>query len=299
MKKILRVLLFALIGGLAWYFFINPYDYRVRFTSNTFPGAINQTIKTWNKSLGAGNTIEQSEDITTLVQHLIVGDSTHTYEWTITPMTDSTSAIKVGIKDKEHSFANRLAIPFTETALEQASKKRLLDFNEVLTEHIKNFAVTINGEEELATTFCACVALDGPQMSKATGMMQNYNYLSSFSLQNDIELNGRPFIWINEWDRKTDHISYDFCFPIIRPNTLPEWDNISFKKFYGGNMLKATYNGNYITSDRAWYALIDYAEENDISVAAKPVEFFFSNPNMGGNEMTWKAEIFLPITSDE
>jgi hypothetical protein len=30
-------------------------------------------------------------------------------------------------------------------------------------------------------------------------------------------------------------------------------------------------------------------------VEPKPIEFFFNNPNMGGDALRWKAEVFLPI----
>ena len=67
------------------------------------------------------------------------------------------------------------------------------------------------------------------------------------------------------------------------------------KQYNGVKAIKATYNGNYITSDRAWYALLDYAEKNDILIDKKPLEVFYSNPNFGGDELLWEAEIFMPI----
>jgi len=59
--------------------------------------------------------------------------------------------------------------------------------------------------------------------------------------------------------------------------------------------LKAIYNGNYITSDRAWYALLDYAAKNGIAVTGLPIEIFNNNPNMGTNELEWETEIFMPL----
>jgi hypothetical protein len=29
-----------------------------------------------------------------------------------------------------------------------------------------------------------------------------------------------------------------------------------------------------------------------------PVEVFYNNPNMGGNALTWKAEIYLPLKEE-
>ena len=63
--------------------------------------------------------------------------------------------------------------------------------------------------------------------------------------------------------------------------------------------LKATYNGNYITSDRAWYALLEHAERNAIKVSETPIEVFYNNPNFGGDELQWNAEIFMPLIDQE
>ena len=125
--------------------------------------------------------------------------------------------------------------------------------------------------------------------------MQNYSLLSTHMVENDIGLNGKPFIEIMDWDMEKDSIHYNFCYPIIKTDSLPSHKLIKYKQFNGKKALKAIYNGNYITSDRAWYALIDYANKENIEIEYRPVEIFYNNPNMGGNELSWKAEIFLPI----
>ncbi len=77
--------------------------------------------------------------------------------------------------------------------------------------------------------------------------------------------------------------------------SLPIHKDLKYKQFNSVKALKAIYNGNYITSDRAWYALLDKAEGKNIELAKTPIEVFYNNPNFGGNELLWKAEIFMPI----
>ena len=97
---------------------------------------------------------------------------------------------------------------------------------------------------------------------------------------------------------ENDSIQYNFCFPIIKGDSLPTHELIKYKQYQSEKAIKAIYNGNYVTSDRAWYALLDYAERENIEVHKTPVEFFFNNPNYGGNELQWKAEIYMPIKND-
>ena len=127
-------------------------------------------------------------------------------------------------------------------------------------------------------------------------MMQYFGLLDNAMAENELQLDGRPFLIINEWDMKNDKIQYDFCFPIVDNDTLFEHPDILFKKIESKKALKATYNGNYISSDRAWYALLDYAEKNNIEVDRTPIEIFHNNPNMGGDELKWSAEIYMPLS---
>jgi len=294
MKKVILVLLPLLVAGLLWYLFIKPYDYLVTFKARTFPGTINQSIKTWNSTLKDAQLVNQ-EGLNQLEQNIKFSDSTYLYQWDIIPLTDSTSKVKVYVKDLDHSLQNKIAIPFFNTDFEKRTISTVKDFSEKLNEHIDNFRVKVTGKKELAASYCAYVSVKTNQFGKAKGMMYNYPLLNTILANNGIELNGRPFIEITEWDKETDSIHYDFCYPIIKSDSLPEHPDLKYKQFNSRNALMAVYNGNYITSDRAWYALMDYAGKNDIQVTGLPVEVFQNNPNMGGDALTWKAEIYLPL----
>jgi len=293
-KKIgLFILLFVFITSI-WYLFFKPYDYLVTFKANTFPGTINQTIKLWSKSIDTSTTIMQ-EDIQNISYNFTVNDSTYNYNWKLVPINDSTSKVKVYIKDINHSLINKIKIPFSETNFEKTTKRILLNFNKMLTEHLKRFKVTVVGKDTFASTYCAYTPIKSTQLQKAKGMMQNYSLLSNFVATNKIKLNGTPIVEITKWNINTDSIHYNFCYPIIKSDSLPKHNLIKYKQLKIRPSLKAIYNGNYKTSDLAWYALLDYAERNKIKVIPKPIEVFHNNPNMGGDELNWKTEVFMPI----
>ncbi|AWX44075.1 hypothetical protein HME9304_01075 [Flagellimonas maritima] len=293
-RKISLVVLFVIIAALGWYLFIKPNDYLVSFTAKTFPGTINRTIKNWGKSM-ATNAPLKEYGVLNLEQQLKFGDTVVVYNWKIIPITDSTSKVKVRIKDLENSLMNKILIPFTSTILEKRSKKNLLDFNQFLNEHLKKFKVNVVGIDELKSTYCAYIEVKGLQSEKAFDMMKDFPFLSGFVKENNMKVNGSPFVEITEWNMENDSIAYNFCFPIIKPDSLPLNNEIKYKKFESKKALKAIYNGNYITSDRAWYKLLDHADNKDIEVTKMPVEVFQNNPNMGGNELEWIAEIYMPI----
>jgi effector-binding domain-containing protein/predicted RNA-binding protein with RPS1 domain len=294
MKKALSIIITIICIGLLWYFFLKPQDYQIRVVAKSFPGTINQSLKAWNTSLNNAKIV-QLEDLKHLKQTIVSGDSIHTYIWNITSINDSTSQIKVDIIDIDNSFKNKLSIPFTDTNFEKGSRKLVTDFMSYLNKHRKEFKVTILNQEELPSTYCACVKHDTIQTKKATAMKDSYPFLNSVLVGNGLQLNGVPFIEITDWDINKDRVAFNFCYPIIKIDSLPVINDIIYKEFKGSKSLKALYNGNYITSDRAWYALLDYAEKNNIKVDAKPIEFFYNNPNMGGDALYWKTEVFMPI----
>ncbi|WP_255307472.1 GyrI-like domain-containing protein [Allomuricauda sp. CP2A] len=298
MRKISILALILVLIALFWYLFLKPQDYQVSFKAKALPGTIFETVKAWNKTMDTVAPV-QFESLQDFTQTLAFNDSVHIYEWNITKIHDSLSQIDVNIKDRDHSLMNKIKIPFSDTDFEKGSRKTLLDFNQFLNEHLQKFKVSIVGEEELFSTFCACVSLTTEPVEKAGGIMANYSYLNSTIFENGAEPNGPPFLEVENWDLKANTLSYNFCFPIIRSEKLPIHPSITYKRIFGKPALKAVYNGNYVTSDRAWYALLNYAEENNIPVEKKPIEVFFNNPNMGGNEIEWRTEVYMPIKESE
>lgn len=293
-KKVLVSLGLLIIAGIVWYLFIKPYDYLVNLKVDAYPGIVNQTIKFWNGEIDSAK-ITESKDFRHVTQIIKYNDSVHRYEWKIIPINDSTSKVKVYVKDLNHSLANKLEIPFKDTDFEKRTRKSLLGFLEILNEHLDDIKVTIEGESETRSTFCACTSNTTSQINKAMGMMKDYPLLNAVLLDNGVELNGPPILEVVDWNRETDSLTFNFCYPIIKSVILPKHPELHYKQLHAKKAIKAVYNGNYITSDRAWYALFNYAKTNDLEVNGLPIEIFYNNPNLGGNAINWKAEIFLPI----
>jgi effector-binding domain-containing protein len=294
LKKALSFIGILLIVGVLWYLFLKPSDYRVSFNVATTAGTINQSIKSWNAQLDGG-ILETSEDISVIKQQLKFGDSIHNYTWSFSALNDSMQRIHMDVKDPDNSLANKLAIPFSETVIKKRAKQQAKAFYDILTNHLKRIKVTVEGESTVPSQYCAYIPLKGLQIEKARGMMQNYTLLSEVLLKNQVELSGTPFVEVTKWNPIQDSIEYNFCFPIKRSDKLPIIKNIKYKRIFEQPAIKAIYNGNYITSDRAWYALLEYAERNNIAVEKTPIEIFYNNPNMGGDELIWKAEVFMPL----
>lgn len=298
MKKLWIVISLVFLGLISWFLFIKPYDYRVSMKTKTIPGIFNQTLKTWSGSLNDSKVL-QGQDMNSLKQTLVFNDSVFVFDYSVTPVHDSLSEVQIDISYEKSGPMFRIANLFGQTDFEKRSKNTVLNLNDILKEHLSSFRVRIEGEAELKSTYCAFVELESSQLQKAQGMMSNNSLLSSYLLENKVELNGLPFVEITKWDRENDQIKYNFCYPIVKSDSLPQDDLILFKQVDPKKAIKAIYNGNYISSDRAWYYLIEYATMNSIAVDPQPVEIFFNNPSMGGEELDWVAEVYMPLSENK
>ncbi len=266
----------------------------VRFEVKALPGTINQTVKLWNNSLSGSRFVGQ-ENLGHFTYEMNHNDSIFTYEWKVEQINDSLSKVHVYVSNPENSIRNKLAIPFSATPFKLRSDHTLKTTLMTIQEHLRRIKVSIVGEADIPDTYCLCIPMKDTQRNKANGMMKNYSFLGSMVLQNNMTLNGSPFVEITDWEIAQDSIRFNFCNPIIKTDSLPEIEGVFYKQIKGRKALKAIYNGNYITSDRAWYALLNHADKNAIEVDTTPLEIFNSNPSMGSNELNWEAEIYMPI----
>lgn len=294
MKKIVFLFLAGGVLGLIWYFGIKQGEFEVNFKAKTLPGDVIQVVKIWNRSLEDG-TIMEVDSMDYLRQKIVLDDREYLYEWRFNLENDSTTRVNIRISQMGHELRNKLWIPFTELPIEKDGSDLAHTFYDVLKTHLEITRVRIAGLAEIKEAFCVCKTLETDQLDKANGMMDTYDFLVSFIEITRLEVQGYPFVDVLEWNHDQSKLKYDFCFPVAKRDNLPMNEQLHYKTRKAQKAVKAVYNGNYITSDRAWYALLHYAKKNGLAVATKPIEFFHSNPHYDSNEKEWVAEIFLPI----
>lgn len=294
MRRILIITSLVVLIVLSWYLFMMPYDFKVTFTARALPGTINQTLKLWDKSLDNASILNQSS-INSVEQQLVNGDYVYKINWEINLINDSTSKVIAYISEPGHSIYNKIRIPFQDTRIEQISQDHVKTFYNRIKEHLGFIKVKIDGMSETDRTFCVYTSVETSQIGKAKGMMHNYPLLTTFIADHNIQPNGLPIVEITDWEMNTDQLKFNFCFPIIKTDSLPKSNFVDYKWLEPVKAIKAVYNGNYITSDRAWYELLHYADKNGIEVEKKPIEVYYNNPNLGANEKEWQTDIYLPI----
>ena len=201
----------------------------------------------------------------------------------------------MGIKEINNSIYNRLTAPFYNTNFKETEIKKITDFRNGLNKHLENFKVKIDGLGQSEETFVAYINLKSVLQEKAQTMITNDAIITGFLQQNKIKIIGRPYVEIVSWDLDKEKLDFNYCFPIDKNVKIINNEVIKFKTIKAIKGLQATYYGNFRTSDRAWFALLDYAKSHNYSLVNKPLEHFLANPFNENDELSWETKIVMPF----
>ena len=286
---------------LGWYFLIKQSDYTITFEAKAATGTVFQGIQEWSVAQSKKNndtyTTLEKKNFDFIKQEFKKGNNQMEYSWNIKSINDSTSKIEVNVKDLNHSWYNKLTVPFISTPFKVEQVNKIKDFKVGLEEHLKAFKVRVDGEGQSAATFVAYITLKSVLQEKAQTMIANDAIITGYLYTNKIKITGKPYVEITNWDKDKETVEFNYCFPVSKNAKIVADSNVKFKTIPALKGLRATYYGNFRTSDRAWFALLDYAKRNGIELENKVLENFLANPFNGGNELEWETKIIIPFAS--
>ena len=297
LKGLFAVILLSFLG---WYFLLKQSDYTITFKVNAATGTISQGIIEWTTT----QTKNQKEIYTTLekrnfdfIKHQMKkGNDKMEYTWDMKSIDDSMTNVTIGIKDLNHSFYNRLTAPFIATKFRTEQIEKIKSFKLGLEDHIDDFKIRIDGEASSKEMYVAYISLKSVLQEKAQTMLEYDPKIVGYLDKNKIKIIGyRPYLEITDWDEDKETVNFNYCFPIPKNTKYIPDSNVKFKIIPALKGIQATYFGNYRTSDRAWFTLLDYSKKNDIKIQNKPLEHFLANPFNGGSELEWETKIIIPF----
>lgn len=299
-KKII-IISFAFVFSLfmLWYLFIKESDYCISFKVKAAAGTVFQGINEWSASRSGSNkenyVILEKKNFSFIKQEMKSDKMTMEYTWDINSVNDSTTNVSVGIKELNSSIYNRLTAPFFSTNFKEKQIQKITDFRNGLNKHTESFKIKIDGEGTSEEVFVAYLNLKSVLQEKAQTMIRNDAIITGFLHQNNIKIVGKPYLEIQDWNLDKETLDFNYCFPVDKNTKLIENEVVKFKTIPASKGLQATYFGNFRTSDRAWFALLDYAKSHNLKLTNKPLEHFLANPFNGGDELSWETKIIIPF----
>ena len=295
-KKIFAVTsLIAIV--LTWYLFIKKNDYEINFKVKASTGTIYQGIVDWTKDRENNNnekyTVIEHKQFNSLVHEMTANNLVLLYNWKIENINDSITKVVVGINNREHKTWTRLSAPFKSEFIKKEIEK-IKTFKTGLEDHLATFKIGKVAEGSSPEVYVAYITLESVLAKKAQTMIGNDNVITGYLNNNHIKIIGKPISEVTNLDLENEKLTFNYCFPIDKNTTYIDDKRVKFKTIMAKKGLKIDYFGNYRTSDRAWFAVLDYAKKNNIDFKGLPIEHYQNNPFNGGSEIEWRTEILYP-----
>jgi len=295
-------LFFVLIGlFFVWYLLLKAYDYEVRFQAKTSPGTLYTMVEEWNLIRKEQEKLDyellSKTPYTFISQKLEYGGSAYKLDWNFKSINDSITQVIIGYKQPGKKMFNRLTSPFFNTKFKEdllfLANEYKTGVDNTLKEKFRVHSVSLDTLPELSYAYLQIKSV--PMRDKAAYMMKNNGLLLEILRELDLKKKGYPFLLIEEWDKQNSSLDFRFCYQIEPTDSLPVHPELKYDVVISRPALKTIYNGNYIYSDRGWFALYEYALRHKIDCDQTPLEIFHNNPFSESNEIKWITDIYLPL----
>jgi effector-binding domain-containing protein len=304
MKKIFIsiafIILLAIIGGIT-FLLTRPSDYQAHFAVKATPDIAYYNILNWDiwNRNDSSTKIEilNKTPVSNISQKVTLNDTTLFFNWEFKKLNDSITLVRAYVSDPDRKIHNRLTVPFINTRFKISVRNNLLDIKTRLELMLKKFHYKFTGYQYFEKKSCVYINLKSTPEGKARAMMLNVTELNQFVRQNNLVLDGNPFLVIHDWNESKDSVNFDFCFPISRIGAVPEHPKIKFMTVDSMEALKIDFYGNYSITNITWYNLAEEVKKQGYRSNNKLIEVYFNDPHSGGNDLEWKAEIYMGIES--
>jgi len=297
-RFIFIILSIGILSYLSWYFIIKPYDFTIEFTSSHSTGIVYKVLEDsyhW-KSLQVSEIKNHTSIPYKKISEEIKSKNLHfKIDWEIFPIDGISSTVKVSLKDLDKPWIQRLVVPFRKTEMINLTLNYIGKINEVLDELNSQYKVSTVKETVVPEKFCLYTTLQTKAITKAEEMMKVNGTLMNYIYQNNLTLDGFPFVEGKKWNNATGDFTFNFCYPIKEVDHKPKDIGILAKTVSSKKGIKTIFNGNYRISDRAWYTLLDHVSITGVKIDTVPIEIYYNDPHSGVKEIEWKTEVIMPL----
>lgn len=257
-------------------------------------------IKNYNqwdgKILKPGNLVfEDEKPWTKLESELHLNDNKWDFNWDLKQKNDSITKVIVKCSCPDQALKNRLDILLQRSTFSKSVKRNMKIIRDKLNERSKSYRYTCKDAGSINEVTCVAISTKSTIRGKADEMIRNVVDLNMFVKENELVLNGDPMLVVHRWDPRTDVIEFDFCFPVLHPERMPDHPKIKMEKVAVSKAMYADYFGNYCYSDYSWGALYEKIKQGGGETTGRIVEVFYNDPHSGGDDKEWGAGIFMEL----
>jgi len=175
-------------------------------------------------------------------------------------------------------------------------EKSLANLDKRLDYEINTYNVTVNGVVKkletyyLAQTFTSAFS----NVGKNSGIV--FSKITTFCNNNNITVNGKPFVIYHTYDTTNKLTKMSICIPIKESIFITEGSEISSDTLKSFEAVKTTLTGDYSHTSKALSKTIDYFKKNNLKSdpTFSRLEVYSIGKNEINNPSKWKTEIYFP-----
>jgi hypothetical protein len=187
----------------------------------------------------------------------------------------------------------------TQNSLSKVYDKSLANLGKALGVENSTYSVKINGIVKKLETYY----LRQSFTSKISDITRNANAvfpkIITFCKENNLALNGRPFIIYHTYDTINNLTKVSFCIPIKEQIFTSQGSDILSGKLVPFVALKTSLSGNYTFKNKALAKTTEYTTNKHILTGTtfSHLEIFTIGKNETLSPSKWQTDIYFPIQS--
>lgn len=253
----------------------------------------------WEGSEGDG-TVQTilAKDNDSIVQKTTLNQSTINLTWIF---KDTLGATKVTCKTKGsmdfYLKIHSLLYGGTEEMIGTSYEKTLNNLDKALDYEINTYSIKDNGVVKRPTIYYLCQTLNCKKSKVFSNSKIVIPKITTFCEENDIEINGKPFLIHHSFDLAKETTKISICIPIKTEIFTSPGSDIISGKFEATQAVKTTLYGEYShlqeTKDKA-VAFMNRYKLNANPIVAD-IESYKISKTENKKPSKWVTEIFIPI----
>jgi effector-binding domain-containing protein len=244
------------------------------------------------------STIEQ--EITIVSKY---GETKSDGYWKFDKIEEGTK-VTWGIKGRQ-SFMEKMAFAFTDSSYTQMMRPMISEGLEklklVTLDKMESYSINVDGVTQFGGGFYMYTTTASKISQIQFKMREMFTEVSRYMENNNISVQGDPFVIYNDWDEQNNNAIYSAgrFTPslVITPAESPVLNGMMPVQ----KVVKTSLKGDYKNLKEAWDEAYNYLEKNNLQATpdSHPFEVYKTNPEITLNPAKWITEIYIPVSDKQ
>ncbi|NGY38889.1 transcriptional regulator [Flavobacterium sp. XN-5] len=176
-------------------------------------------------------------------------------------------------------------------------EKSLANLDKALDYEINTFSVKENGLVKKPQTFYLAQTFTSELSKVNKNAKIVVPTIVAFCEQNDISVNGKPFVIYHTYDIAKGLAKISICVPIKKEIYISPGSDIVSGKLDASEGAKTTLTGDYSHINKAYQKAVDFVNKNQLTPDPQlsHIQIYLNGKNEIKNPSKWVTEVYIPI----